>query len=140
MPSRINGIGTTYWGQQNVQRVHGICESCHRPGTLSNYETGLWFTIFFIPVIPLGKRQVLNYCAFCTRHRAMRLDEWQAVQTKAIGSAIAGVDADPNSPERAVECHATLSACGQQEEARQYAETLINRFGEDADVQKYLGT
>lgn len=140
MPARVNGIGTTYLGQANAQTERGICESCRNHTALSSYETRLWFTVFFIPVIPLGKRQILNYCPLCTRHRAVPIGEWQEIQSKSIGAAIAGVDADPNSPERAIECHATLAACGKQAEAAQFGETMSVRFRNHADVQMYLGS
>ena len=139
MPSRINGIGTTYIGQKNLQVEQGVCESCNRPGPLSNYETRLWFTVFFIPVIPLARQQILRYCPRCTRHRAMPVAEWQKVQANAISSAMAKVDANPDSPEHAVSCHATLAACGKQQEASQYAEAMLSRFSQNADLLMYLG-
>ncbi len=56
MPFRINGIGTTYIGRQNAHSESGVCESCHRAGALTSYETRLWFSVFFIPVIPLVRQ------------------------------------------------------------------------------------
>ncbi len=139
MPARVNGIGTTYIGKREAQTQQGVCESCKRPGPLTSYETRLWFTVVFIPVIPLARRQILNYCPRCTRHRAMGVDEWKKVQTEAIGSAMAQVDANPDSPEHAVECHATMAACGKREEAAQYADAMASRFDDNADVLMYLG-
>jgi tetratricopeptide (TPR) repeat protein len=139
MPTRINGIGSAYIGQRNLQVQHGVCESCHNAGQMSSYETRLWFTVFFIPVIPLMRQQILNYCPYCTRHRAMPLHAWRETQTEAIGKAIAAVDANPESPDHAVECHATMAACGQREEAAQYAEVMSSRFSNNADVLMYLG-
>lgn len=139
MPARVNGIGTTYIGKREVQTQQGVCESCKRPGPLSSFETRLWFTVVFIPVIRLTRKQILNYCPRCTRHRAMGVDEWKKVQTEAIGSAMAQVDANPDSPEHAVECHATMAACGKREEAAQYADAMTSRFGDNANVLMYLG-
>jgi tetratricopeptide (TPR) repeat protein len=139
MPARVNGIGTTYLGKKDVQVQQGVCESCRRPGPLSNYETRLWFSVFYIPLIPLAKKQIINYCSRCTRHRSMDLDQWRDVQADAIGSAIADVDANPDSPDHAVQCHATMAACGKREEAAKYADAMLSRFGNSAEVLMYLG-
>ncbi len=139
MPARINGIGTTYFGKKNLRVQQGVCESCHRPGPLSSYETRLWFSVFFVPVIPLTRKQVIDYCPRCRRHQVMPLERWHEVRAEAIGSAIADVDANPDSPEHAVRCHATMAACGKREDATKYAEAMSSRFGNNADVLMYLG-
>ena len=139
MPARINGIGTTYFGKKDVQVQQGVCESCGRAGPLSSYETRLWFSVLFIPFIPLQKKQIINYCSRCTRHRAMPVEQWQLVQADAIGSAIADVDANPDSPEHAVRCHGTMDACNKREEATKYAYSMAKRFPNNADVLMYLG-
>ncbi len=139
MPTRVNGIGTAYIGKRDLQVRQGVCESCKRPGPLSNYETRLWFTVFFIPIIPLTRQQILNYCGRCTRHRVMPIDKWREVQANAISGAIAEVDANPDSPEHAIECHATMAACGKREEAGQYSDAMVSRFGNNAEVLMYLG-
>ena len=71
MPMRVNGIGSAYIGASNRQVFDGQCEHCHRQVKLQNYETRQWFTIFFVPVIPLVRRQILSYCPSCTWHRAV---------------------------------------------------------------------
>jgi hypothetical protein len=139
MPARINGIGTAYIGRRDLQVQHGVCESCQQPVELSSYETRLWFTVVFVPVIPLTRQQILNYCSRCTQHRVMPIDKWREVQSDAIGKAIANVDANPDSPDHAVDCHATMAACGKREEAAQYAEAMASRFANNADVMMYLG-
>jgi len=140
MPTRINGIGTAYFGKRDLQIQQGVCESCQRSGPLANYETRLWFTIVFIPVIPLTRQQILNYCAKCTRHRVLPINQWREVQANAISGAIAKVDANPDSPEHAMECHATMAACGKREEAGQYADAMLTRFGNNVEVLMYLGS
>jgi hypothetical protein len=61
----INGIGTMYYGRRNASSAAGQCEWCGQQTTLSEYETTLFFTIIYIPLIPPGKKQVLSECAAC---------------------------------------------------------------------------
>jgi tetratricopeptide (TPR) repeat protein len=140
MPARVNGIGTTYIGKRDLRVEQGVCGACNRPGPLSSYETRLWFTVVFVPVIPLTRQQVLSYCPRCTRHRVIPIAKWREVQANSIREAMAGADANADSPDHAVNCHATLAACGKQEEAAQYADALARRFGNNADVMMYLGS
>src|SRR5690348_7010045 len=98
MPTRVNGIGTSYIGASNRQTFDGACEHCHRQAKLQNYETRLWFTVFFVPVIPLGRRQILSYCPCCTWHRALPLAQWQKITQEAIGESAAKWDENRDDP------------------------------------------
>ena len=97
MPQRINGIGTSYLGKSNVLSRTGECEACRRGAHLTSYDTRLWFTFFFIPVIPLGKKRILDYCASCTTHRAVPLAEWAAVPGRLSGQTDLVIGASTDS-------------------------------------------
>ena len=51
MPSVYNGIGTWYYGKNNIHRRVSYCNQCNRVGELESYDTPLEFVVFFIPVI-----------------------------------------------------------------------------------------
>ena len=72
MPSTVNGIGTGYWGKKNRHSYQGQCRGCNRQTTLTCYDTTYCFVVLFLPVIPLGKKRILDYCAACSRHYATR--------------------------------------------------------------------
>ncbi|MBN1900592.1 hypothetical protein JW926_04615 [Candidatus Sumerlaeota bacterium] len=57
MPYRINGIGTWRYGKRNIHQYQGKCSHCMREGLLSSYDATLYFTFFFIPLIPLGRKR-----------------------------------------------------------------------------------
>ena len=59
MPTTVNGIGTTYFGKKNLEQYQGVCDSCNRSTTLSDYETGHYICIIFIPLIPIGRKMCL---------------------------------------------------------------------------------
>jgi len=139
MPGRINGIGTTYLGKQNAKTERGTCEGCGRESQLESYETRLWFTFLFIPLVPLQRKQILNYCANCTRHQALPLGEWKRVEQEAVRRAVQQADESPESPEAAMELHGTLAAFGRRKEAADFAEIMARTFPDNADVQMHLG-
>ncbi len=76
MPYTFNGIGTMYYGKKNLEKYESVCENCGRAGWLKAYETRLWFTLFFIPLVPMERKQVIDYCPSCSSHRAVSLEEW----------------------------------------------------------------
>jgi len=138
MPSTVNGIGTTYFGTWNRQVQDGICESCHRSVKLVSYETWHCICVLFIPIIPLGKKQILNYCPVCTRHRVMPFREWVKLRDNAIGETMQQVTASPDDPDAAMQMHATLAAFQKENEAAKFAEIIEEKFADVARVQFYL--
>src|SRR6185369_12137182 len=77
MPYRINGIGTGYYGRKNASARNGRCEFCKRETTLTSYDTREWFSVVFIPLIPLTPYRILESCGSCRRHRRLPLAEFQ---------------------------------------------------------------
>ncbi len=139
MPTRINGIGTGYYGKSNRQSFEGVCEHCHRSVILQNYETRLWFSIFYLPVIPLDRKQILSHCSSCTWHRAMPFAEWERNRQESIGQSEAKWTENQEDPDAALELHATLVAFQKQDEANALAELLLETFGNVSRVQYYFG-
>ena len=138
MPYTVNGIGTTYFGTSNRQTQDGVCGSCNRRGKLINYETWHCICVFFVPLIPLGKKQILDYCPSCTQHRVLPFHEWVKIRDRAIDETATQLSASPDNPDAAIEMHATLAAFQKQDEATQFATLIEGKFPDVAKVQFYL--
>ena len=139
MPTRVNGIGTAYHGVSNLQASDGTCDHCRRPGKLRNYETRLWFTVIFIPLIPLKRFQILNYCPSCTWHQAIPLVEWERLRDEAVQESADKWADNRTDPEAAMQMHATLASFQKRGEADRLASLMLERFGDVAKVQFYVG-
>lgn len=138
MPSTINGIGTTYFGKRNRRQFDGVCQYCHQAGRLENYETWLVFSVVFIPVVPLGKKQVLNYCSRCTRHNVVDYSKWQQMQNEAVEAAAAELARTSHDPDAAIRMHATYDAYQMHDDAARFADAMQALYGDLARVQFYL--
>ena len=88
MPTTYNGIGTHYYGKQHLETHPGVCEHCGRAANLTSYDTRLWFVVLLIPVIPLQRKRVLDYCPHCTRHRVLGLAEWEKLKATRLAEAL----------------------------------------------------
>jgi tetratricopeptide (TPR) repeat protein len=139
MPATINGIGTTYYGKTNLDRRTDTCGHCGRTVVLESYDTTLWFVVLFIPLIPLGRKRILDSCPGCTRHRVLPLADWNRLREENIQENIRKVNANPNDPGAAVELHGSLVFFRRLDEAARLAEVLADRFAANADVLIYLG-
>src|SRR5438552_12325984 len=121
MPSTVNGIGTHYYGRKNVQSHAATCPHCRCETTLSSYDTRLWFVVFFIPLIPMGRKRIVDQCPRCTRHYVMDLDKWEAAKQLEISGALDKYRANP-TPEAAMELHSRLLQFHQASEAATFGQ------------------
>lgn len=138
MPSTINGIGTMYYGKRDREERDDVCEHCGRHGKLSSHETTKWFTFFYIPLIPLGKQQIIDMCPTCTWHKAIPAEEWRRIQDEAVDTAGLQFSQNQDDPDAAVQMHATLMTFNRNDEAERLAGIMENKFAGNPDVLLYL--
>lgn len=139
MPTTVNGIGTTYFGKRNRRKFDGVCQFCHQPVKLENYETWLAFCVVFVPVIPLAKKQILNYCPSCRRHMVVKFSQWKKARQEALERSSAELATNEHDPDAAIKMHSTFEAFQQGDDAARFAEAMLTLFGDVARVQFYLG-
>lgn len=139
MPSTINGVGTHYYGKQNREKRAGVCQHCNRQVELENYETRLWFCVVFVPVIPLGKKQILDYCSACTMHTAVPFADWEALRSEAIGESADELRDNRDDPDAGLKMLGTLAAFHKTDEATKLARMLRDQHTDHAQVQFSVG-
>jgi tetratricopeptide (TPR) repeat protein len=139
MPHVVNGIGTWYCGRERIHTLRGVCEFCRAAGDLSSYDTTNYFVVFFVPVIPLGKKRILRQCSRCSKHRVTGLCDWEAAKAKDSAAVLEKLRADPDDREAIL--HALSLAMSYQDQTLfdRVAETLAGHRTEDAEIQTLLG-
>ncbi|QEH32769.1 hypothetical protein OJF2_12500 [Aquisphaera giovannonii] len=138
MPTTVNGIGTHYYGKRNVSRRDAVCQSCKQYGTLASYYTRLWFVIVFIPVIPLGRKRIMDECPRCRRHFVADADKYEANKQLQVSGSMDEYRRSP-SPENALLAHASLMGFREFEEADAFRRAAIEQFPEHAGLHAGLG-
>ena len=138
MPATYNGIGTHYCGKKNIEKRPGPCPHCNRQTELSSYDTRLWFVIFFIPVFPLGRKRIVDYCPACTRHFAVDAQKWETAKQLEISGAMDEYRAHP-TPETAIAVHQQLLKFHQIAQAADFQKKMAEQYATNAKVQAYLG-
>ncbi len=131
MPTTVNGIGTHYYGKKNRQTRTGVCTSCGAQGKLESYDTRLWFVIVFVPVIPLGRKRIIDQCPVCSRHYAAPHSAWEMSRQLSVSGAEERYRTQP-SPETALEVHGNLVGFRQFDEASRFREEALRAYADSA--------
>ena len=140
MPTTINGIGTQYYGKKNSRQYQGTCESCGRGVTMTDYETGYYFVIIFIPIIPLGRKQIIGDCPVCRRHRVMPLKDWDRLREESLDSGLSDLAENMEDPSRAIELLGRMTVFNRLDEAMDLAAATVNQHAQDYDTQIAIGS
>jgi tetratricopeptide (TPR) repeat protein len=139
MPHTINGIGTWYYGKDNVVTRNDRCEFCGKYGELKSYDTTLYFVVVFIPLIPMGRKRIIDQCPSCRRHRAAKLSEWEKRKADVILEKTQAWQADRGNKEKAFAALGSTIGFSDRESFKQLAPVVDDAFKRDADAQIFLG-
>ena len=137
MPTTVNGIGTHYYGKKNRSMRTAACRSCKRVANLESYDTRLWFVIIFIPIIPLGRKRVIDSCPICSRHFVASADAYEQARQLQVSAAQDQFRREP-SPPAALQVHAALLGFHEREQAAKFRQTVHERFPADAELMAGL--
>jgi tetratricopeptide (TPR) repeat protein len=134
MPYTVNGIGTFYYGNRNREVRQAACRSCGYYGPLTSYDTRLWFVIVFIPVIPLGRKRIIDECPNCRRHYVAKADEYAMGSQLAVSEAREKYLREP-TVQSALEAHGRMLGYHQHEVADALRKEALERFPNDAALR-----
>ncbi|MEW6302776.1 MAG: tetratricopeptide repeat protein [Verrucomicrobiota bacterium] len=138
MPTTVNGIGTHYYGKKNLEKRSDTCQFCGNTVQLESYDTRLWFVLFFIPIIPLGRKRIIDSCPACTRHFAVDADKWETAKQLEVSGALDKYRSNP-TPEAAMEAHQQLINFHQYAQADEFRTLIRQKHADNAKLQTYLG-
>lgn len=133
MPQTVNGIGTHYYGKQDATRRAGTCRHCGVHGNLETYTTRLWFVIVFIPIIPLKRLRILDYCPSCTRHWMVNPEEYEMSRQLSISGAMEKHRAE-STVETALIAHAQYLSFHMYPEADTFRQGILMQFPDNSDL------
>jgi len=130
MPYLVNGSGTHYYGKQNVVKRHDVCEQCGSEVEIISYDTTLYFVLFMIPILPLGKKRVIDYCSACTRHKIFKLKDWEKLKAEVLEKGVSEFKKKPDDQDTANTFIWTLRSLQLSNELELY-EPEIKKYHQD---------
>ncbi|MFC1462525.1 tetratricopeptide repeat protein [Verrucomicrobiota bacterium] len=96
-------FGVAHYGKGNRVDRHDNCEHCGVFGRLSSYDAGAFFTIYWIPLLPLGRKRVIDSCPSCKKRREIGLGKYQKMKKQELGEAVANMKSRPDDADKAIE-------------------------------------
>jgi tetratricopeptide (TPR) repeat protein len=139
MPTVVNGIGTWYYGKRRIHARKGTCPHCRHSVDLTSYDTTLFFVVFFIPVVPLAHKRILEQCAVCGKHRVCSLRKWEEAKVSDGVRVLDEVHNNPNDRDAVLRAISFAQAYQDEPLFNQVMEPLADAFKDDAAVQAQLG-
>ena len=133
MPTTINGVGTHYYGKSNRQVRQGVCRACRRNAYLESYDTRLWFVVLFVPVVPLGRKHIIDQCSACRRHFVADQDKYEVSRQLSTSAARSHFQQEP-TPRAALELHASLMAFHERQQAGEVRRDALARWPNDGEL------
>lgn len=82
--------------KRRLVTTFALCGRCGTPAAQVLTRLGTWFSLFFVPVIPLGTKYVLT-CTFCGE--STKLEKLQATQMVAAAQGAAAASSDHRIPQ-----------------------------------------
>lgn len=139
MPTTVNGVGTHYYGKREVASRLGACQHCGTAGKLESYTTRLWFVIVFIPIIPLKRVRLIDYCPRCYRHWVANPEQYEMSRQLAVSGAMEKYRDQP-SAEAALVVHAQLLGYHMHPEADRFRESVLEQYMDSAELRAGLAS
>jgi hypothetical protein len=134
MPTTVNGIGTHYYGKSNRNVRSGVCRSCRTNTNLESYDTTLWFVVIFVPIIPLGRKRIMDKCPRCSRHYVADKAKYETAKTANVSAMLDQYRAEA-SPENALALHASLISYHMHDEAEKFRQSALLEYPQNAELR-----
>lgn len=95
--------------------------------------------VYWIPLIPSGRKRVMEMCPSCKTGRQMGLRAYNKAKSKALSDAVASLKSEPDNPEAAVSALQTFMAYGDRQSLESLAPVLGQKHATQASVQYMVG-
>lgn len=132
-------FGTGHYSKRNPQHRHGICESCGRAGQLHSYNCTQFAHLYWIPIIPLGSKRIMDQCPSCKAGREMSLGEYKKLHTETLLPAIEELRIKPTDKEAGMQALALATQFGSKEEFIEVVGMMAHHHTNDSEVLAQVG-
>lgn len=126
--------GTMFLTEKRLRQRTDKCQFCGQVRTISSFEGFKVFHIYGVPLIPLGKKKVLNKCKGCKRYLQLSISKWNELRTKELARAQETYAADRNDPQKALFLFDSFETFGTDQESADFLKEMTSKFPSDADV------
>ncbi|MDF1661964.1 MAG: hypothetical protein P1V97_09335, partial [Planctomycetota bacterium] len=126
--------GTRTYGQDDGFSRYDYCEHCGEHGRLKTYSTAKFGHLYFIPVIPMGKKRVFDACPRCEMHKEAPLAAFNKGKESDLAEVFEVLKGQRQAPEAVTKSVLTLLAYGQFEHFKAAAPVIEREYAKEYEV------
>ncbi|MEO0588253.1 MAG: tetratricopeptide repeat protein, partial [Planctomycetota bacterium] len=130
------------WGsfnRRNHTAIRATCEHCGKLGMLKSHDVTRYFSLYFIPLIPLGTKRIIHECPACKMAREMPITEWTRLQRDELFPAIEAIERSATNRDTAIQAIGAAVTLGSPDEIERIIDPLLEHHIADAEVMARLG-
>lgn len=131
--------GWNYFFRKNHRFVVDVCDHCQQTASLACYDALYFFTLYYCPIIPLGRRRVLRECPHCKFGVRMPMREYDALIASEFESALQDLTRRPSDKEAAGKALSIAIEICYQEGFTRAAAAVAHGLRTDAQIAELLG-
>lgn len=126
--------GTGNFNRRNQSIVRCGCSNCGRRDYQRSYTSTRFFTLYFIPVIPLGSQKVLQECQHCKNAHGLSLRDHKRQTKDDLPKAISAFENDSTDPENAKELIEAIVRTQSVTSLEAYAPQIAHNFPRNGEI------
>ena len=134
----IYGAGN--FNRRNYSLIRKHCAACGVYGYHQSYESSRFFTLYFVPVIPIGSQKIVSECPHCKHAEGLSKRDWKRLRTKELPSMVEAYEADPKNREAAEAVLVTAAHSHSWDSLRRLAPVVRANFPKDAEMEALLAS
>jgi len=89
--------------------------------------------VLFVPVIPLGRKRIIDQCPRCSRHFVADQAKYEMARQLSVSGVLEQYRSQP-TPEAALEAHATLLSYHMYTEANRFREAALQEHSQSGEL------
>ena len=132
--------GSHYLGEKNRRVRYDVCEFCRQESTLVSHEVWKWGHLYWIPLIPLQRLQIINKCTLCGKLQHMTVDGWKGHKTAAIDEAELKTRNAPDNVDAWIALHRAYLDFDEWERADEVQAKVSLQFANDPRFLRHIGS
>jgi hypothetical protein len=126
-----------YW-KRNSEFHRDVCQHCGGEVHLHSFDTTKFFSIYWVPLLPLGSKRIIDLCSHCEMGREMSLGQWKKLRRTELAPAIEAVRMDPGNVESAEKALGLVTQLGTKEDFAQLVGLLAGKHNQDGQLMAKL--
>ena len=135
----LKAFGISHCGRRNVLRRRAVCPHCHSVATLTSCDARAYLSLLFLPLIPLGRKRVVDECETCGDKFTVPAEQWQLSKRERFEEARRQYEDKPRDPAAIEEIVATYEAFQDREAFLELAPRILRDVPGDTATLRLIG-